>query len=187
MIDKKKILIKIIIIFAFFGLSFSLSAAYFLTSVSGNDTASSINLKTANIALNLIDGPDVTISNVAPGSTIEKSVVVSNPSGDAFLYDLVWESVANGFSNTAFLSYYVECTSYSDYSDLDTPDVPSQCSGVTTQNSPNSTSTQVSIISSAQVEPLSANKYTFHLQVSSSIPAGVIVSFAATFGIRPVE
>ena len=184
MISNKRILTSIIIIFVIFGLSFGFSAAYFLTDVSGNDTASSVNLKTANIALNLIDGPDVTISNVGPGATIEKTLVVSNPSGVSFLYGLVWEAVANGFSNQNLLTYSVACTSYSDYSDLDTPDDPSECTGVGSQNSPNSTETQVDIIGSASVPAYGAQKYTLTLEVSSDIPAGVIVSFTATFGIK---
>ena len=184
MISNKRILTSIIIIFVVFGLSFGFSAAYFLTDVSGNDTASSVNLKTANIALNLIDGPDVTISNVGPGATIEKTLVVSNPSSVSFMYGLVWESVANGFSNQSLLTYTVACTSYSDYSDLDTPDDPTECSGIGLQNSPNSTTTQVDIISDATVPAYGAQKYTLTLEVSSNIPAGVIVSFNATFGIK---
>ena len=183
MISKKTLMIRLIIIFAVFGLSFGLSSAYFVTSISGNDTASSVNLKIINLAINLIDEPGVSVINVMPNSTIQKSVTVENPSAEDFTFSLVWNNVENGFSDRHLLTYEISCVSYADYNDLESPESPSTCTGINPAYSPSSDEGHVGIISEVTIPAGKAYKYVFDLTVSSSLPAGVIVSFAGGFAI----
>ncbi len=186
MISKKTLWIRFFIIFAVFGLSFGLSTAYFATNITGNDTASSVNLKILNLAISLIDEPGFTELNVAPNSTVEKTVIVTNPSSENFTFSLVWDKITNGFSDRTLLTYEVECVSYANYTDIDNslpPESPSTCTGMNEAYSPPSSTTDVGILSEVTIPAGKAYKYILTLKVSPSLPAGVIVSFTGAFGL----
>ena len=58
--------------------------AYFTVQVTGNNTASSINIKTADVAaVTFTDGPAITVTNAYPGYTKSKQFTIVSTSADA--------------------------------------------------------------------------------------------------------
>ena len=58
--------------------------AYFTVQITGNNTASSINVSAANVAaVTFTDGPAITVSNAYPGYSSTKTFTISSTDGDA--------------------------------------------------------------------------------------------------------
>ncbi len=83
--------------------------AYFTASVAGNDTASSVVVKTAQIGtITYTNGNEVKLENAYPGATSETKTftVAADSSATANVnYSLNWTNVTNGFVNKEDLVY----------------------------------------------------------------------------------
>ena len=83
--------------------------AYFTASVAGNDTASSVVVKTAQIGtITYTNGNEVKLENAYPGATSETKTftVAADASATANVnYSLNWTNVTNGFVNKEDLVY----------------------------------------------------------------------------------
>lgn len=83
--------------------------AYFTASVAGNDTASSVVVKTAQIGtITYTNGNEVKLDNAYPGATSETKTftVAADTSATADVnYSLNWTNVTNGFVNKEDLVY----------------------------------------------------------------------------------
>ena len=83
--------------------------AYFTASVAGNDTASSVVVKTAQIGtITYTNGNEVKLDNAYPGATSETKTftVAADTSATANVnYSLNWTNVTNGFVNKEDLVY----------------------------------------------------------------------------------
>lgn len=83
--------------------------AYFTASVAGNDTASSVVVKTAQIGtITYTNGNEVKLDNAYPGATSETKTftVAADASATANVnYSLNWTNVTNGFVNKEDLVY----------------------------------------------------------------------------------
>jgi len=114
-IFNKKISVSLIVLFCVLVMGLGISYAYFSIITSGNDTASTIDLGTANIELVFIDGAAVNLSNITPGATANKTFRVENSNSGALTYSIIWTSITNGFSDNELLSYEIACVGYTDY------------------------------------------------------------------------
>ena len=87
--------------------------AYFTVQVTGNNTASSINVKTADVAgVVFSDGPAITATNVYPGYSKAKTFTIKSENGDAssnvqYIINLVTTTTTlSAASSTANEVYY---------------------------------------------------------------------------------
>ena len=89
--------------------------AYFTASVAGNDTASSVVVKTAQIGtITYTNGNEVKLENAYPGATSETKTftVAADASATANVnYSLNWTNVTNGFVNKEDLVYTLTAVS----------------------------------------------------------------------------
>lgn len=181
LISNKKNTLILIGAFSFFALILGGSFAYFSTRSQGNDKASEINLKTANVNLNFVDGPEIKISNFIPGQTITKTFRVENSNNSEYKYSVVWTNVVNGFSAKEDLTYSIVCQSYSDYPNKVTSTAP--CLGVTDICCPETNSTNQGIINGNSIPAGIVQEYTVTFTVDSNLSPNSISSFAGSFGI----
>ena len=78
--------------------------AYFTVSVSGNDTATSVIVKTAKLGIVYEQGSTISLDNLVPGdsrlngTTNKWTFTVENESTVNMEYDIVWTNIVNTFS-----------------------------------------------------------------------------------------
>lgn len=178
--DKKNTL-NVIGLFIFFVIVLGGSFAYFSNIYEGNESASNIELKTANINLNFIDGPSVNIADFTPGQTIDKTFRVENNNNSDYVYSVVWTNVLNGFSSENGLKYSIACISYSDYANKITSSAP--CAGQTNICRPNTNASAQGIIDGNIIPANQVQEYTITFNVLNSLPSNTISSFSGTLGI----
>lgn len=180
-IFNKKISTSLIIIFCIFTIVLASSYAYFSTRITGNDTASNIELTTATVEMVFIDGAELNLNNITAGSSSNKVFRVENNTSSQQTYSLIWTSIANGFSDQTLLTYEIACVGYSDYVAKTISATP--CSGLNEAYSPDSSTSSVGIISGNSIPSGDVQEYTVTFYVSSSLPPESIVSFSGAFGI----
>jgi|LSQX01.3.fsa_nt_gb hypothetical protein len=181
MVSNKRITISLISLFSVLAIGLGISYAYFSTKTLGNEGASNIDLKTADVELMFIDGPAVNLNDLAPGSTVTKTFRVENNNNSEYKYSVVWKSISNGFNNLNDLTYNISCIGYSDYEDKTVSSTT--CPGLNTAYSPASSTTDVGIISETTIPSGDTQEYTVTFTISSSMPANTITSFGGVFGI----
>ena len=90
-----------------------LSFAYFSASVTGNNTASSIIVNTANIGQITFTNDNLNLSNAFPGDSTNVKFYIksdSNSKGNYTIpYTIYWQSINNNFSNKDDLLYSISC------------------------------------------------------------------------------
>ncbi len=93
--------IKIIVITALIFLASiaGISYAYFTIQITGNETASSMRLRTANMSLVYNDVQIVSGEYAQPGWTQTKTLTVTNAGNVSAIYNLVWRDLINEVTN----------------------------------------------------------------------------------------
>lgn len=181
MISNKKVMINLIALFLILAIGVGVSFAYFGTKTKGNEDASNIDLKTASIELNFIDGSAVDLNNLTAGATATKTFRVENNNESTYKYSVIWKNIVNGFSNLGDLTYSISCVGYTDYTNKTVSGTA--CAGLNTANSPASSTTDVGIISENTIPAHEVQEYTVTFTASSSLPTNSIISFGGAFGI----
>lgn len=89
--------------------------AYFSVQITGNDTATSTIIKTANIKITYTAGDSIVGENIEPGWTDSLTFTVANEGDRELEYYIKWVDVTNNFSQDADkvneLIYTVSCQS----------------------------------------------------------------------------
>lgn len=124
---KQRIIIIIVIVFLLILTFFSLTYAYFLTKIKGNENDKSIIVTTANLILEYGDGNGIIeLYKVEPGITFNKTFTVTNKGNTTIKdYAVVLENVINNFYNRTDLTYSLSCVSV----DKDTQEIKGSCEG----------------------------------------------------------
>ena len=94
----KKTLFIISIVFLLI-ITTSLSYAYFSISAKGNENAKDVVVETGILKLTYTDSPEIVASNIKPGWTTTKVVIVKNTGTLDTSYNLVWQELINGITN----------------------------------------------------------------------------------------
>ena len=76
-----------------------ISYAYFTIQITGNDTASSMRLRTANMSLVYNDVQIVSGEYVTPGWTQTKTLTVTNTGNVTVYYNIIWRDLINEITN----------------------------------------------------------------------------------------
>ncbi len=84
--------------------------AYFSVTVTGNDTATSVIVKTAQLGISYDSGQAITGENIIPGWTANKTFTVTNTGEVDITYKVKWTNVTNDFANPEQLKYAVAGT-----------------------------------------------------------------------------
>ena len=91
--DKKFIYGSILV--CVFLLTMGLTYAYFSLTVSGNDVAETINVSATKLELKYTDGKEVRSSDIEPGWTTTKTIIVVNTGNEEAYYTLGWQKLYN--------------------------------------------------------------------------------------------
>ncbi len=94
----KKTLFIISIVFLLI-ITTSLSYAYFSISAKGNENAKDMVVETGILKLTYTDSPEIVASNIKPGWTTTKVVIVKNTGTLDTSYNLVWQELINEITN----------------------------------------------------------------------------------------
>ncbi len=105
--NKKNIVLGWILIVSVLVFSVSVSYAYFSASVSGNSKAYDTVITTGTMRLAFIDGSQVEVNNLLPGSSIQKEFSVTNTGTLKTEYDVYFSELLNMFSNKDELVYTI--------------------------------------------------------------------------------
>ena len=86
--------------------------AFFTVAITGNDSATSVIVKTATLGIVFNDGDAITLDNLMPGdarlsTSFPKEFSVTNTSSVNMTYSVVWMDVVNTFPVGHDLYYYV--------------------------------------------------------------------------------
>lgn len=74
--------------------------AYFSVIITGNDTATSTVIRTANIKITYTAGDSINLENVEPGVNGDMTFTVANDGDRALEYKVKWTNVTNTFPST---------------------------------------------------------------------------------------
>ena len=86
------------LLFATLGFTYS----WFSASVTQNEVKDQV-VTTGTLSLRYVDGPEIKMENIRPGSTITKTVYVANTGTLDVSYNLVWQSILNEIKNDEML------------------------------------------------------------------------------------
>ena len=109
--NKKKYYFYLLLIFVF-GLSIGLSYAFFSVQINGDSEL--VKTSTGTLSLRYQDGPEISLGDVIPGSSVSKTIYITNTSSLTAQYDLIWDELNNTIDNEELVIGYT-CTSYKDY------------------------------------------------------------------------
>ena len=93
----KKMLFGIGIVFIFLA-AIGFSYAYFTATLVNKDVKDQV-VTTGTLALTYIDGPEIVMNSIKPGTTITKEISVKNTGTLDTSYNLIWQNLANGIIN----------------------------------------------------------------------------------------
>ena len=86
----KKFLFACVLV-AVFLFTVGLTYAYFSLTISGNDVAETINVDTTKLELKYTDGKEVKATDIKPGWTMTKTIIVENTGNEEAYYTLGWQ------------------------------------------------------------------------------------------------
>lgn len=109
----RNIFITIVIVELLISLA-GLTYSYFSLVIEGNDTASSVNLKTAQVGIEFESGPEIIADDITVSweETIEFNI--QNNSGIDIYYEIIWKDVINNLIDKENLVYNMTCESNMD-------------------------------------------------------------------------
>ena len=93
----KKMLYGIGIVFLFLA-TVGFSYAYFTASIANKDVKDQV-VETGTLSLRYVDGSEINMQNIKPGSTITKTIYVANTGTLDASYNLVWQELVNEIVN----------------------------------------------------------------------------------------
>jgi hypothetical protein len=120
-----KIIMVISMLFAIF-LVVGLSYAYFTATVTG--TTKETVITSGTMALEVVDGPEITVNNIIPGTTVTKTFSIKNTGTVNTNYDVYLSEVINNFVDQTDLVYSLTSSDggYNTVSDVQVPNAPSK-------------------------------------------------------------
>ena len=134
--------------------------AYFTASVAGNDTASSVVVKTAQIGtITYTNGNEVKLENAYPGATsneVKFTIALDQDATTSVHYTLKWINVTNDFDPSSDLVYSLKGTDRSTGS-VENGEQPKLIDDITNKEVPTTSGT---IIGSGIVSGASIHEYT---------------------------
>lgn len=134
--------------------------AYFTASVAGNDTASSVVVKTAQIGtITYTNGNEVKLDNAYPGATsneVKFTIALDQDATTSVHYTLKWVNVTNDFDPSSDLVYSLKGTDQSTGS-VENGEQPKLIDDITDKEVPTTSGT---IIGSGIVSGASIHEYT---------------------------
>ena len=143
----KKMLYGIGIVFLFLA-SVGFSYAYFTASIANKDVKDQV-VTTGTLSLRYVDGPEINMQNIKPGSTITKTVYVANTGTLDASYNLVWQELINEITNDEMV-IEVKCTRMNGQ----TEEVDGTCEGLT-----ETPIKKIRIKDNVSIEPSIVHKY----------------------------
>ena len=144
---EKKMLFGIGIVFLFLA-SVGFSYAYFKSTIVNKDVKDQI-VTTGTLSLRYVDGPEINMQNIKPGSTITKTVYVANTGTLDASYNLVWQELINEITNDEMV-IEVKCTRMNGQ----TEEVDGTCEGLT-----ETPIKKIRIKDNVSIEPSIVHKY----------------------------
>ena len=151
--NKKKLLMTIAIgvgieVLALLLATVSFTYSWFSASVTSNEVKDQV-VETGTLSLRYVDGPEIKMENIRPGTTITKTVYVANTGTLDASYNLVWQELTNEIQNDEMV-IEVTCTRIDGVSEEEN----GTCSGISSK--PISSSI---IKSNVSIEPNILHKY----------------------------
>ena len=151
--NKKKLLMTIamgvgIEVLALLLATVSFTYSWFSASVTSNEVKDQV-VETGTLSLRYVDGPEIKMENIRPGTTITKTVYVANTGTLDASYNLVWQELTNEIQNDEMV-IEVTCTRIDGVSEEEN----GTCSGISSK--PISSSI---IKSNVSIEPNILHKY----------------------------
>ncbi len=102
-IDNKKLLLATMGVVGLVSAAVGLTFAYLSINISGNDNASSINVTTANLKIEFLDGEYFTMSDLMPGQSISKTFSVINRASKTIYYDIIMTDIETTITGSDFV------------------------------------------------------------------------------------
>lgn len=99
-IEKKNLLMLVIAILTLMTAILGATFAYFAANVVGNETASSVIIKTSNLTVSYKTSNEINVNNVGPGWSKTLNFTVSNSSSGYAGYNINWIVGTNTFSGS---------------------------------------------------------------------------------------
>ena len=107
---RKLILIICLAILLLVGIVIGYSFAYFSASVINGDTINNTVVTTAALEIEFTDGPQVSLVNSIPGTSVEKTFKIENKGTEPTSYDVYMSEVVNTFADKSDLVYTITST-----------------------------------------------------------------------------
>ena len=142
-----KTILLFIMSFALIGL-ISFTYAYFSNDIVNNNVKDQV-VETGTLSLRYVDGPEINMQNIKPGSTITKTIYVANTGTLDAKYNLVWQELNNTITNDEMV-IEAKCTRMNGQ----TEEVDGTCEGLT-----ETPIKKVRIKENISIEPSIVHKY----------------------------
>ena len=107
---RTKLILQLSIISLLLILIISFSYAFFITHITGNDTANEIKATSSTLKVNFEDKNEISLENAEPGSSSTKTFVVKNTGSDTAYYKILWKDFNNTVTNDE-ITIKLSCTS----------------------------------------------------------------------------
>ena len=107
---QRKILYYLVVGIIIVGLIAGLSFAWFSATVSGNETAKSDVVETANLSIKYTNSNEIKGENIMPGWSQTKTFTVENTGDATAKYTIYWANLTNEFVNKDALTYKITST-----------------------------------------------------------------------------
>ncbi len=170
--SKKKTVLTTVIALLLILIAVAGSYAYYMVAIN-NDDAVSVNITAKDLGITYSDGAEIVREGILPGTTIVKTVTVTNTSTAAITFDLQLIDVLNELDNQDELKLHYEIEATSTVS----PDV----------NYPSATTTIINDYELAVDEAVTVKVYVEYLNTNSSQNIDMDKTITGTLNITDVK
>lgn len=130
--------------------------AFFGTIVEGNSNSKNISAVSKSLKLLFEDGETISVENIEPGWTAEKTFTVKNKGSVNLYYSINYGNLVNTFINDEMI-YTLSCTRYSNY---ENKTISGTCDGITSSIPYSFNESTKKMIGGILIEPNITHEYT---------------------------